>query len=256
MPIFMPCNSARLRLPLPVDAQGMGTSPTLKRALQSGRMRALLCWVGAWFIRLVWHSGRWTVRGGDGPERFWRDGKPFILCFWHGRLLMMPYCWTSKAPINMLISHHRDGQIIARTVGHFGIATLGGSTSHGGSAALRDMLKALKAGEYVGVTPDGPHGPRMRASAGIVNLAKLAGIPILPATFSASRRRLLGSWDRFVLVWPFTRGVIAWGEPISVARDADDGALEEARLKVENSLNTLSREADLLCGQAPVEPDP
>lgn len=234
----------------------MGTPKPLKRALRSDRVRAVLCWLGAWFIRLAWVSGRWTVVRGEVPRRLWDAGQPFILCFWHGRLLMMPYCWRTKARINMLISHHRDGQIIARTVGHFGIATLGGSTSHGGSAALRAMLRALKAGEYVGITPDGPHGPRMRASLGIVSLARLSGVPIIPVTFAASRRHLLGSWDRFLLAWPFSKGVIVWGEAIRVPGDADQDALEDARRAVEEALNGLTREADRLCGQTPVEPAP
>ena len=97
----------------------------------------------------------------------------------------------------MLISQHRDGQLIARTVRRFGIASIAGSTSHGGSAALRAILRALKAGQCIGVTPDGPRGPRMRATGGAVDIARLSGVPILPAAFATSRRRVLGSWDRF-----------------------------------------------------------
>jgi len=210
--------------------------------------------LGAQYIRFAHATGRWQVIGGAAAQAMWRDGKPFILCFWHGRLLMMPYCWPRDRTIHMLISQHRDGQIIARTVGHFGIRTVAGSSSKGGAQALRAMVKALKAGEWVGITPDGPRGPRMRASDGVVSLARLAGVPIIPATFGAARGRVLGSWDRFLVAWPFGRGVIVWGDPIEVPRDADATALEAARQSVEDALNDITAEADRLTGRAPVEP--
>ncbi len=117
------------------------------------------------------------------------------------------------------------------------------------------MLRILKGGESVGLAPDGPHGPRMRASTGITHLARLSDATILPATFSIDRRRVLSTWDRFVVPWPFGRGVMVWGDPIHVPRDADDHALEAARQRVEDALNAITAEADRLCGTAPVEPD-
>lgn len=226
----------------------------LKATLKSGAVRGLLCWLGALYIRFVYLTGRWRTVGGDIPRRFWDEGKPFILAFWHGRLLMMPYCWDRGAVIHMLISQHRDGQIIARTVGHFGIRTVAGSSSSGGARALRLMVKSLKAGDCVGITPDGPQGPRMRASDGIVSVARLSGVPIIPVTFSATRCRFLGTWDRFLVAWPFTRGVMVWGEPIAVPRGADVDARDAVRMEIEESLNAITLKADLLCKNRPVEP--
>ena len=228
----------------------------LKRVLQSETLRHFFCWLASIFIRLVFHSGRWRVVGGDIPRKFWDEGKPFILGFWHGRLLMMPYCWDHEKTIYMLISQHRDGQLIARTVGHFGIRTTAGSSTRGGSQALRAMVKALKDGDYVGITPDGPNGPRMRASEGIVGVARLSGAPVIPAAFGSSRGRCLSSWDRFLVAWPFGQGVIVWGDPIYIDRDAspeDDG---RARLRIEDGLNAVTAETDRLTGRAPVEPAP
>ncbi|MBE0533708.1 MAG: lysophospholipid acyltransferase family protein [Rhodospirillales bacterium] len=227
-----------------------------KRILGSDTVRRALCWLGAQYIRFVHATGHWSVVRGDIPQALWERGEPFILCFWHGRLLMMPYCWNRRVAIHMLISRHRDGKIIARTVGHFGIRTIAGSSKRGGAGALRAMLKALQGGECVGITPDGPRGPRMRASDGVVAVARLAGVPIVPATFAADRRKVLGSWDRFVVAWPFASGVLAWGEPIRVERDADEAAVEAARARVEDALNALTAEADALMGAAPIEPAP
>ncbi|CAA7611867.1 conserved hypothetical protein [Candidatus Terasakiella magnetica] len=226
-----------------------------KKIGKSETFRGLLCWLGSLYIRLIHATGRWEVRGSDLPNRLWDEGQPFILAFWHGRILMMPKSWRPDIPIHMLISQHRDGQLIARTVSHFGIDTVQGSTTRGGSSALRTMLKALKAGQCVGITPDGPKGPRQRASAGIVNIAKLSGCPILPATFATRGRRLLGSWDRFAVALPFSRGVFVWGEAIAVARDASEAELESARQAVEDSLNAITAEADALMGETAPLPE-
>ncbi|MGC2854873.1 lysophospholipid acyltransferase family protein [Novispirillum sp. DQ9] len=228
----------------------------LKRILKSDAVRAAACWLGAQYIRLVWATGRWRVEGGDIPRAYWDAGKPFILAFWHGHLLMMPKSWDLSKPMHMLISQHRDGQLIARVIGHFGLGTAAGSSTRGGSAALRQMLKALKAGEYVGITPDGPRGPRMRATAGIVNVARMAGVPIIPCAYSCAPRKQLNSWDRFQVALPFARGVIAWGQPIDVPKDLDEAGMEAARLRVEDAMNALAHAAEAAAGHPPTEPQP
>ncbi len=228
----------------------------LKAILKNGAVRGFLCWLGAVYIRFVYLTGSWKTVGGDIPRRYWDEGKPFILTFWHGRLMMMPRFWDKGTAISMLTSQHRDGQIISRIVGRFGVVTVVGSSSRGGAQALRSMVKSLKAGNCVGVTPDGPRGPRMRAAPGIVSIARLSGIPIIPAAYSVTRGRFLGTWDRFLVPWPFTQGVLIWGEPIAVSGNADVDAREADRIKIEESLNALTFEADRLCKNRPIEPAP
>ena len=150
----------------------------VKRIGKNESIRGFLCWLAALYIRLAWSSGRWRVENAHVPEVFWDQGKPFILAFWHGRLLMMMKIWRRGMPIHMLISTHRDGLLIARTSAHFGISTIAGSSTRGGAGALRALLKMLKSGGCVGITPDGPKGPRMRATDGVIALAKLSGCPI------------------------------------------------------------------------------
>jgi len=128
----------------------------------------------------------------------------------------------------MLISANRDGRIIADAIKHFDLGTITGSKSKGGMAALRAMLRALGDGQNIGVTPDGPRGPAMRASPGIIAAARMTGAPILPLSYATTRRRVLGSWDRFHVALPFSRGIFIWGEPIRVAPHADAAALEAA----------------------------
>ena len=92
------------------------------------------------YIRFVYRANRWSVEGGDIPLRLRQQGQPFILAFWHGRLLMIPMAWQRLAPMHMLISAHRDGRIIADAVTYFGVNSIAGSTRRGGTSALRVML--------------------------------------------------------------------------------------------------------------------
>jgi lysophospholipid acyltransferase (LPLAT)-like uncharacterized protein len=227
-----------------------------RRILRAERTRRLLCRVIALWIRLVYRTSRWQTIGGDTPRPYWDECRPFILAFWHGRLMMAPMAWQAGASMNMLISGHNDGRIIADAIGHFGLGTITGSRSKGGLSALRAILRALNAGQNVGFTPDGPRGPAMRVSAGIIAAARLADAPILPLSYATSNRLILGSWDRFHVALPFSRGVFVWGEPIRVAPDADAAAQDAARQKLEAQMNAITADADRRCGRDPVGPAP
>jgi lysophospholipid acyltransferase (LPLAT)-like uncharacterized protein len=229
-----------------------------RRLLRNPRLRRAACWAMHCYIRLVYRTNRWTVENGEWPRQLLAAGRPFIGAFWHGRMMMIPLGWQRMAPMHMLISAHRDGRIIADAVAYFGIEAIAGSTRRGGSAALRLMLKRLKEGDCVAITPDGPRGPAMTASAGILNIARLAQVPIVPITYATSRRLIVASWDRFHLALPFGRGVFLWGEPIEIATDLDETGLENARRLVEGRMREMVREADRRVGHAaaptPAEP--
>lgn len=234
----------------------MATPQAIKNISRNSFVRGLACSLSALYIRFIWWTGRWRIDGLDVVHQLWEEEQPFIVCFWHGRLLMTPKTWNRSRPFHMLISNHADGRLISGTVAHFGITTTTGSTTRGGSAAFRSLVKILKEGGHVGITPDGPAGPRMRATLGAIALARLSGTPIVPLTFGVSRRKVMSSWDRFILPLPFARGVICWGRPIEIAEDADNNGLEAARRQLENDLNRLTDEADRMCGQPPIEPAP
>ena len=221
-----------------------------RRIVRSDRLRHVLCWVIQLYIRFVYLTNRWTIEGAEIPRRLRGAGQSFILAFWHGRLLLIPMAWQRLAPMHMLISAHRDGRIIADAVTYFGVNSIAGSTRRGGTTALRLMLKHLAAGDCVGITPDGPRGPATRASTGIVNVARLAGVPIVPVVFATSRHRVLPSWDRFHLAEPFGRGVFIWGAPIEIEPELDETGVERARLLVESRMNDMVEEADRRVGRS------
>ena len=215
--------------------------------------RAAACWLGARYIRLVRLTGRWRIEGAEHPERLLAGNRPFLVAFWHGRLMMMSEAWPYDRPFQMVISQHADGALISRTIGALGFGTLSGSTSRGGVAVLRAMVRALGNGSCVGITPDGPRGPRMRAAQGAVQAARLAGVPILPIAYAASPSRKARSWDSMMIPSLFGRGIIRWGAPIEIARDAD---IEDETRRLEERLNDLVAALDAELGLPPVLPAP
>jgi lysophospholipid acyltransferase (LPLAT)-like uncharacterized protein len=226
----------------------------VKSLLRSTRVHQFLCWLIYLYIRFVYATSRWTTEGAEIPSRLRDAGRPFILAFWHGRLLMIPMAWQRLAPMHMLISGHRDGRIIADAVRYFDIDSIAGSSNQGGTGALRAMMRYLKLGDCVGITPDGPNGPAMRATTGIVAAAKISRAPVIPITYATSRRRILGTWDRFHLALPWSRGVYLWGEPISVPDDLGEGGAELWRDRIEERMIAQTAEADRRVGQKAIAP--
>jgi lysophospholipid acyltransferase (LPLAT)-like uncharacterized protein len=227
-----------------------------KRLLALGPLQVALAWMAAGYIRLVHRTTRWSVESPASSREFVAGRRPFIGCFWHGRLAMMLAARPPGRPVHVLVSGHRDGLLIARGIAQLGVATVAGSSGRGGAEALRRIAQLVRGGGVVAITPDGPRGPNMRAKGGAIKAAQLSGAPILAVTGAVSRRRLLGSWDRFCLALPFSRGVVLWSEPIAVPRRADEAELDRLRLRLEERLNTLTAEADKRCGQTVVEPAP
>lgn len=226
----------------------------IKRISKLNIFRFFACFIIAQYIRLVRYTGRWEIRSHPESNAMLENCRPFIFCFWHGRLLMMPYGWQYRKLARMLISQHRDGLLISQTVAHFGIKTISVSSKQSGFQALYSIIKLLKKGEHTGFTPDGPRGPRMRVHPGIIQAAKLSNVPIIPVSYSARRRKVLRSWDRFVFPLPFSGGVILHGAPIIVPPRASKAEMEIARCALEDSLNELTAECDYLCGHESIEP--
>jgi lysophospholipid acyltransferase (LPLAT)-like uncharacterized protein len=214
----------------------------------------------AGYIRLVHHSGRWELVCDPATAALVQARRPFIGAFWHGRMLLIEPAWrtlvrelgVADAPrTHVLSSAHGDGRLMARATARFGAGTVFGETKRGATGLLRGARRVIEDGEIVAITPDGPRGPRMRAKTGAVRLAMATGVPIVPVAVAARRQRPLRSWDRFMLVPPFTRGRFACGAPLEVAAGSEP---EAARLALEERLNALTTETDRALGLIPVEP--
>ena len=199
----------------------------------------------ALYIRLVYFTGRKHIDIHPDSAPYMRGEKNAIFAFWHGRMMLMPCLCPPQHVMHVLISRHRDGVFISEVMKEFGFKTIAGSTSKNGREALMAMLRALKRGENVAITPDGPRGPLQVAAAGVAVTAKLADTPVLPISFSARRHLRAQSWDRFMLALPFSRISFCVGAPIVIGKDMPD---EDARLLIERTMNRLTEhvDADLL----------
>jgi len=164
-------------------------------------------------LRLLHRTLRVEVEG-EVPA----DVGPVVFAFWHGaQQLILPY--RPSSALKVMISRSVDGRLQAEILARFGIASVAGSSSRGGATALRTLVRAVNAGSHVGLTVDGPRGPRHRAKAGVLALAALTGAPIVPVRASTSRGWVLQStWDRFVVPYPGAKIKIKLCDPFWVPR--------------------------------------
>jgi hypothetical protein len=209
------------------------------------------------YLRLIWKTCRFAIEPPDFYDRVVPD-LPMIVAMWHGQHYMVPFFRREHHRVKVLISRHRDGEINAIAAHRLGLETIRGSGTtardfhrKGGVAGFKGMLDALARGYNVALTADVPKISRV-AGRGIVQLASVSGRPIYPVAVATSRRIQLRNWDRSAINLPFGRFAIVIGEPIHVASEADDAALEDARRTVEASLNgATERVYAIVDGRAP-----
>jgi lysophospholipid acyltransferase (LPLAT)-like uncharacterized protein len=227
----------------------------LRNILSRPVSRQLASWCGKTYIDLIHHSTRWRyIAETSHTLEELVEKRPIIFCVWHGRQLMMPKLWPPTVQLSVVGSTSRDGRLALATAERFRIKVIPRSRGSGSSNAARVILAVLRSGHAVGLTPDGSRGPRMRVAKGVVELAKLSGCPLVPATYSCSNAIILSSWDRFMLPLPFGRGVFSVGAPIDVDRAASPAQIEEARFALERQMNMMTAAADAAVGRAPIMP--
>lgn len=221
------------------------------------------------YMLFVGITTRWERVNQAAVEPFWEaSGGGVIGCIWHGRFALIHKMWSFKPGVpkaKMLISQSREGGIVAHTSRTVGAEVVRGSEAKRGSTrskrgveAMRDMARHIEGGGIMGMTPDGPRGPRMRAKRGPIVLAKIAGAPLLALTWATSNRIVFkDSWDQFVLPLPFGKGALIWGNPIAPpSPDASDAEVEAVRLALEAELNRIAAEADRIAGVEVIQPAP
>jgi lysophospholipid acyltransferase (LPLAT)-like uncharacterized protein len=213
-----------------------------KRALAALAPRAAYA-----YIVLLRATMRLEYENHDALRRARRDFGQYILAFWHSRFLMMPYVYPDKK-IVVLISMHRDAGMLGRILVRFGFALARGSSTTGGARGVRQVLRLAREGYDIGIAPDGPRGPRRRVQPGVIDLARLSGLPIVPVAFSARPARRLRSWDRTLVPYPFGRGLFVYGEPLPVPRKANDAERERMRLRLEEEVDRITDLADTRVG--------
>jgi lysophospholipid acyltransferase (LPLAT)-like uncharacterized protein len=182
---------------------------------------------------------RYTVINGEALQRVRAEQRSFIFSLWHGHLL--PLLWHHRGSnVAVLISEHRDGELIARTAHWLGYNLIRGSTTRGAERALLSLVRELKSGREVAITPDGPRGPARKFAPGALIAAQRSGVPILPVAAAADRAWRLGSWDRFVIPKPFARITVAYGEATTVDSPSARAAANEGP-RLEALMNETAR---------------
>jgi lysophospholipid acyltransferase (LPLAT)-like uncharacterized protein len=181
--------------------------------------------LGTWLIRLL--GATWRIRriGDDVYRGMQARGEPFILALWHGQMLPLLYAHRGDGTA-IVISEHRDGEIIARVASNLGFALVRGSSSRGAARALVGIIRALQSGQGIAITPDGPRGPARSVAPGAMIAAQRSGAPIITIYAHVTRAWTLKSWDAFLIPKPFASITIAYGPPssppVADAREAAD----------------------------------
>jgi lysophospholipid acyltransferase (LPLAT)-like uncharacterized protein len=219
------------------------------KASRSKRAQASI--IGALGYPALWALGktwRWVVEGDRHYEDVMASGRVPVMAFWHGRILPAVVFYRHRG-IVVITSDNFDGEWTARIIHRFGYATARGSTSRNAARATLKTMRSMAEGRPVGLTVDGPRGPALVAQPGAVWLAKASGNPILPFHMEAASSWTASSWDATQIPRPFSRIAMVMAEPFYVPGDADDTALEAARLELEARLHALKPRALSLLGR-------
>ncbi len=187
-------------------------------------------------IRFLRLTIRWQYIGS--PVR--PENTPCIISCWHARLLLMPFL-LGKWQGPLVISDHRDGELIAAVFAKFGLMASRGSSSKGGAKALLDVIRQARQGLSPGITPDGPRGPAEQVKPGIAQISIKSGLPVVPVCYASSRFKRLSSWDKFYIPMPFSQGIVVVGEPLFIDKNE---SMEAFTRRIQHAMDEAQTIAD------------
>ena len=204
---------------------------------------ALLGFLGKIILWLWAKSCRITLSGYEEYQKLRAEGKPVIFLVWHGRIFLVPFFFRRRR-VAPLVSPSHDGEIAAQIMSRWGYRLIRGSSSHAIIRAWNQMKKGLQEGREVLIVPDGPRGPNRKIKPGGLRLAQETGAYLVPFTFSASKRKLLKSWDQFLMFYPFSRLVAIYGKPFRLDSGLSEAEMEGERQELEKYMKELDERAD------------
>jgi len=207
-------------------------------------------YVGSWLWNVLCRSLRLEVYGDEHLEETEKRHGAIVFCSWHYEMLPTLYHHRHCGGATFT-SEHGDAEMVARAVRRLGYTPVRGSTTHGGIRALLDLVQVLRSGRGLGLTPDGPRGPRCVAQVGVVILSQRSGCPIVPMGFASRWFWQFRSWDRMRIPKPCSMAVICYGEPILVPPRITAAEAEVWREQAEEAITRVSRRAEELVGLPP-----
>jgi lysophospholipid acyltransferase (LPLAT)-like uncharacterized protein len=200
----------------------------------------LLALTGATILKTLFLTLRLRIEDRSGVLK--EDaGSPVIVCFWHNRILGITFAFDriypkKRAGVTVLTSPSKDGEILAQLVGAFGMKAVRGSSSRRGSRALLELVKLIRSGRDIAITPDGPRGPRYSLGPGIILLAQTTGARIVPAHASFSRCVRMKTWDGFIIPLPFSKVSVTIDEALAIPAELTAEEFEAKRKNLEDLL--------------------
>ena len=190
--------------------------------------------VGSLFLTV-----RLQTMGEEHLRPFRAAGTPVIFVFWHGRLLPLIHVHRRQGAV-VLVSEHADSEYVTRILRRFGFGIVRGSSTRGGVAGLKGLIRAAGRGHDLAVTPDGPRGPNREFKHGALTVARMTSLPLIPVGVGASAGWCTNSWDRFLIPKPFSTVRVAYGAPCLLERDASEQEVEVAAQTLTQTLSDLS----------------
>lgn len=223
-------------------------APAKRMEVRTSRKARAMGTIAGWIMRILSWTIRFQVEDRCGFTRKGEISHPLIWCIWHNRMLALAmarvrvYPWRQGV---VLTSASHDGAALAAAVKVIGVGSVRGSTSRRGTAALKEMMRCVNDGLDVGVTPDGPRGPRYELNGGLLKLAQITRTPLMcfHARFGLALR--LKTWDRFVIPLPFSKVTVVFDELLDVPRTLDDDAFEALRRRIEEQMRAGVDDLDL-----------
>ncbi|MEI6492361.1 MAG: lysophospholipid acyltransferase family protein [Verrucomicrobiota bacterium] len=205
----------------------------------------LLALIGSSILKVLFLTIRLRIDDRCGISRN-AFAEPCLICFWHNRILGITYAFQRFYPkklrggVTVLTSPSKDGEILSQFVGAFGMGSVRGSSSRRGSRALLELVRIIRDGGDIAITPDGPRGPRYSLGPGVVLLAQTTGTPIVPMHASYSRSFRMKTWDGFIIPLPFSTISVTVDEQINIPKNLDDEEFEQARENLEDILKNAA----------------
>ena len=209
----------------------------IKKLLKNEFTQNIVGFLISIYIKFSFQTSLWYSKNDENIEKLIKNKRKILVLFWHNRLLMAAFCWKYKKKFKMLISGHRDGKIISKAVSHLGIETIHGSSNKNKISSAKQILTELNDNNIVGITPDGPRGPKQKIKEGLVSMQKRTGAIIVPLSYSAKYNVTLKSWDSFLFSFPFNKFVAVWGNPIFYD---DKKKLKDNVQNVQNELDRVT----------------
>ena len=217
-----------------------------KKLLKKNFVQNILGFLTFLYIRAVNFTSSIQFENESIPRQFWNNDKPFILAFWHSQLMMIGFSWKKNKNVNILASGHSDGRFGAIVGKYFNLNNIQTSKKNK-SIYLRSIFKLLNDNNYIGITPDGPRGPKEIVSEGIIKIAKSSKVPIIPIGFWSSKNYKLKSWDSFLITLPFSKCSFVWNKPLEIPYNIQENQIQHYQKLLQEKINQSVKKAQNNC---------